>query len=103
MVSLRLEAMAVKPNSGAAEEEAALLLDGATLARLDELEELDELNELRSLLSSPPQPTKPTPINAATAVPRLPFRNWRRSLRICANVVLLEWLERGSIPELSIS
>jgi hypothetical protein len=92
--------MAVNPSSGAADEEAALLEEVDELLELDD-ELLLELGELLS--SSPPHATRLAPINAATAVPRLPFKNWRRWVMISAKVVLLEWFDIGSMPELSIS
>lgn len=100
MVSLRFVAIAVKPSSGAADDEAALLEDSEELLELDD-ELLLDLGE--SLSSSPPQATRLAPINAATAVLRLPFKNWRRWVMISANVVLLELFDIGSMPELSIS
>ena len=102
MVSARLVAMAVNPSKGASDDDDELLEAGVLVELADELD-----NEEDALffppLSSPPQPTRPAPIKAATAVLRLPFRNWRRWVSTSAKVVLEEVFDIDSIPELSIS
>src|SRR5690554_4792274 len=97
MLSVRPVAIAAKPKRAAGVED-----DEA----LDELLLDDEL-ELLSSLSSPPQDTRPTPIKVAIAAPKPPLIKLRRccwrASRTDAKVGLVEKLERGSSPLLSMA